>query len=40
VNKRKLGAQDRYVDASVLLHGSYVILGKGKRDYAVVRVVR
>jgi tyrosyl-tRNA synthetase len=40
VNKRKLGAQDRYVDASVLLHGSYVMLGKGKKDYAVVRVLR
>ena len=40
VNKRKLGAQERYVDANVLLHGSYVILGKGKRDYAVVRVLR
>ena len=40
VNRRKLSAQDRYVDASVLLHGCYVILGKGKRDYAVVRVIR
>jgi tyrosyl-tRNA synthetase len=40
VNKRKLGAQERYADAGSLLHGSYVILGKGKRDYAVVRVLR
>ena len=41
MNRRKLGAQNRYIDASaVLLHGSYVILGKGKRDYAVVRVLR
>ena len=40
VNKRKLGAQERYVDVNVLLHGAYVILGKGKRDYAVVRVLR
>ena len=40
VNKRKLGAQDRYVDASALLYGSYLILGKGKRDYAVARVLR
>jgi len=40
VNKRKLGPQERYVDDSVLLHVSYVILGKGKRDYAVVRLVR
>lgn len=41
LNKRKLGATERYVDASaVLLQGSYLILGKGKRDYAVVRVIR
>ncbi|HEX4468849.1 MAG TPA: tyrosine--tRNA ligase [Gemmatimonadaceae bacterium] len=40
VNKRKLGAQERFVDSRVLLHGSYLILGKGKRDYAVVRLLR
>jgi len=41
VNKRKLGAQERYVPASeTLLVGGYVILGKGKRDYAVVRLLR
>jgi tyrosyl-tRNA synthetase len=41
VNKRKLGAQDRYVEAgTTLLAGGYIILGKGKRDYAVVRVLR
>ena len=40
VNKRKLGAQERYVDASALLLGSYVILGKGKKEFAVVRVIR
>jgi len=41
VNKRKLGAQERVVDAtSVLLSGGYVIIGKGKRDYVVVRVIR
>ena len=40
VNKRKLAGQERYVDASALLQGAYVILGKGKRDYAVVRVLR
>ncbi|HEV8235852.1 MAG TPA: tyrosine--tRNA ligase, partial [Gemmatimonadaceae bacterium] len=40
VNKRKLGAQDRYLEpGSALLTGGYVILGKGKRDYAVVRVL-
>ena len=41
VNKRKLSAQERVLDrASVLLEGGYVVLGKGRRDYAVVRVVR
>ena len=41
VNKRKLGAQERYLDASaVLLRGCYIILAKGKREYAVVRVIR
>jgi tyrosyl-tRNA synthetase len=41
VNKRKLGAQERYLEpGSTLLDGGYVILGKGKRDYAVVRVLR
>ena len=41
VNKRKLSAQERVLDpASVLLEGGYIVLGKGRRDYAVVRVVR
>src|SRR5690349_2949921 len=41
VNKRKLASQERYVPTSgTLLEGGYVILGKGKRDYAVVRVLR
>jgi tyrosyl-tRNA synthetase len=40
VNKRKLGGQERYLDAaSVLLPGRYVILGKGKREYAIVKVI-
>ena len=39
--KRKLSAQERVLDAaSVLLDGGYIVLGKGRRDYAVVRVVR
>ncbi len=39
VNKRKLAAADRYVAAGeALLHGEYVIVGKGKRQYALVRV--
>ena len=41
VNKRKLGAQERFLDGStVLLKGSYLVLGKGRREYAVVRVIR
>ncbi len=41
VNKRKLGAADRFVGSGdVLLHGQYVIVGKGKRQYALVRVRR
>ena len=40
VNKRKLSAQERYLDpSSVLLPGSHVILGKGKREFAIVRVM-
>ena len=41
VNKRKLTADERVLDpAFVLLEGGYVVLGKGRRDYAVVRVIR
>jgi tyrosyl-tRNA synthetase len=40
VNKRKLGAADRMLDpGDVLLKGGYAVVGKGKRDLAVVRVV-
>jgi len=39
VNKRKLAASDRHVVASdVLLLGGHVVVGKGKRDYALLRV--
>jgi tyrosyl-tRNA synthetase len=39
VNKRKLGAADRTVPSNAsLLAGGHVIVGKGKRDYAVLRV--
>jgi tyrosyl-tRNA synthetase len=41
VNKRKIVAGERVLDpAAVLLGGGYLVLGKGRRDYAVVRVVR
>jgi tyrosyl-tRNA synthetase len=40
VNKRKISASDRALERSdVLLQGGYVVVGKGKRDLAVVRVV-
>ena len=39
VNKRKVGAADRSVPAAdTLLRGGYVVVGKGKRDFAVLRV--
>jgi tyrosyl-tRNA synthetase len=39
VNKRKLGAAERMVSRSeVLLRGGHVVVGKGKREFAVVRV--
>jgi len=39
VNKRKLSASDRQLPASdALLTGGHVVVGKGKRDYALLRV--
>ncbi len=39
INKRKLAASERMVDAAgALLAGRHVILGKGKREYALVRL--
>lgn len=39
VNKRKLAGADRYIAASdSLLRGRHVLVGKGKRDYAVLRI--
>ena len=39
INKRKLAADEKTLRASdVLLDGGYVIVGKGKREYALVRV--
>ena len=41
LNKRRLTAQERYVaPENVLLSGGHVILGKGRRDYAVLRIIR
>ena len=39
VNKRKLTAGDRHVPATdALLRGGHIVLAKGKRDYALLRV--
>ena len=41
VNRRKLAAGERFVDpAAVLLAGNHTIVAKGKKDYALVRVLR
>ncbi|MGH7670701.1 MAG: tyrosine--tRNA ligase [Gemmatimonadaceae bacterium] len=40
VNKRKLAASERYLaTTTVLLAGRHVILGKGKREYALLHLV-
>jgi tyrosyl-tRNA synthetase len=39
VNKRKLGAAERLVPRSdVMLRGAHIVVGKGKRDFAVLKV--
>ena len=39
VNKRKLAASERYIAADgTLLRGGHIVVGKGKRDVAVLRV--
>jgi tyrosyl-tRNA synthetase len=41
VNKRRLAGTERYVAVDdILIRGEYVVVGKGRRDYALVRVVR
>jgi tyrosyl-tRNA synthetase len=39
VNRRKLGSADRWVDpATALLAGRHIVVGKGKREFALLRV--
>jgi tyrosyl-tRNA synthetase len=39
LNKRRLASSDRYVPVvDALLVGAHVVIGKGKRDYALVRI--
>ena len=41
VNRRKLGANERFLDpAGTLLPGNHLIIAKGKKEYALVRIVR
>ena len=41
VNRRKLGANERFIDPEqVMLAGNHLIIAKGKKEYALVRVVR
>ncbi|MFN2565866.1 MAG: tyrosine--tRNA ligase [Gemmatimonadaceae bacterium] len=41
LNKRRLTPSERHVNADeVLIGGQYVVVGKGRRDYALVRVRR
>jgi tyrosyl-tRNA synthetase len=41
VNKQRLGAEERYLESAlVLLTDGHIVLGKGRREYAVVRVVK
>ena len=38
INGRRLAATDRSVGEAALLHGKYLLLRKGARDYALVAV--
>jgi tyrosyl-tRNA synthetase len=39
VNKRRIGAADRFLSrGDALLRGGHIVVGKGKRDYAVLKV--
>jgi hypothetical protein len=40
INKRRLAANERYLPiADVLLRDEYLVVGKGRREYALVRIV-
>ena len=41
INKRRLAPTERYVPLDdTLIRGEYVVVGKGRREYAMVRIVR
>jgi tyrosyl-tRNA synthetase len=41
VNRRKLASDERFLDPSdVLLAGNHIIIAKGKKEYALIRVLR
>jgi tyrosyl-tRNA synthetase len=39
INKRRLAPNERYLPLNdALIQGEYVVVGKGRRDYALVRI--
>jgi tyrosyl-tRNA synthetase len=41
INKRRLTPDERHLSvADVLIHDAYIVVGKGRRDYALVRIAR
>ena len=39
INKRKITSAERHIPAGdALLRGEYIVVGKGKRDFALLRV--
>jgi tyrosyl-tRNA synthetase len=41
INKRRLAPAERYIRVDdALVRGEFVVVGKGRRDYALARVVR
>ncbi|MFT3843569.1 MAG: hypothetical protein QM725_00805 [Lacibacter sp.] len=39
INRKKIDAIDMKIDATLLLHGKYLLVQKGKKNYYLVKVV-
>jgi tyrosyl-tRNA synthetase len=39
INKRRVAPSERFVSVDEVIRGEYVVVGKGRRDYALVRIV-
>jgi tyrosyl-tRNA synthetase len=39
INKRRIAPSERFVSVEEVIRGEYVVVGKGRRDYALVRIV-